>query len=106
DVRGKAVTVEGRSADSEEKLLRVRHGGAGSLAGQRETRDLVRDADQPTEKRGPFDDRGIARRMRDCRHVLHETDEELRAPDRVELFVRDEVRLHVRESDLLASLRD
>src|SRR2546430_5056699 len=44
--------------------------------------------------------------MRDRRHVLHETDEELRPPDRVELTVRDELRLHVREPDLLAALRD
>ncbi len=44
--------------------------------------------------------------MGDGRHVLHEANEELRSADRIKLVVRDELRLHARESDLLAALRD
>src|SRR5438034_987470 len=106
DVQRNDIAVERRFAHGEEELLRVRHGGRGLLASEGEARDLVRDADQPAKEGGPLDDRRIAGRVRDRRHVLHETDEELRAADRVELVVREELRLHGRETDRFAALRD
>jgi len=88
----------------EEELLRVRDRRGGFLARERETRDLVRDADQPAQERRALDDRRVAGGVRDGRDVLHQADEELRAADRVELVVRDKLRLHGRESDRLAAL--
>ena len=100
------VAVERRLAHGEEQLLRVRDRGCGLFARQCEPGDLVRDADEAAEERGPFDDRGVARRVRHGRYVLHEPDEELGATDRVELAVGGELRLHARERDRVAPLRD
>src|SRR5207244_301463 len=59
DVERNDVAVERRFAHREEQLLRVLDGGGRILAGERETRDLVRDADKPSEERGALDDRGV-----------------------------------------------
>jgi hypothetical protein len=44
--------------------------------------------------------------MRDRRDVLHETDEELRAADLIELASCRELRLHGLETQGLATIRD
>src|SRR5207247_10377841 len=106
DVQRDDIPMERRFAHREEQLLRVRYRGGRFLAGQRETGDPVGDADQAAKERGALDDRRVARRVRDRGPVVHEAAQELRAPDRIELTVRDEVRLHVGEPDLLAALGD
>src|SRR5438093_7279982 len=104
DIERNDVAMEGRFAHREEELLRVRHRRRGILAGKREPRDLVGDADQSAKEGGALDDRGVARCVRDRRDVLHEPNEELRAADRIELAVRRELRLHSSERHWVASL--
>ena len=95
-----------RLGDREEQLLRVLDRAACVLARQRQMSDLVGRADEPAEQCGPLDDRRVGLGVRDGRHVLHETDEELRAADRVELATRREIDLDALEAERLATFPD
>jgi len=106
DLERDDVAMERRLADGEEQLLRVGNGRRAVLAREGEARDLVRGADETTQERGALDDRRVGLGVRDRRHVLDETDEELRAADRVELVFGQKLGLHAREADLLAPLGD
>src|SRR4029077_3797441 len=93
DLERDDVPVQRRLADREQEALRVLDRAARILANERQSRDLIRCADELPELRGPRDYRRVRLGVRHGRHVLHEPDEELGAADGAELVRRGELLL-------------